>query len=139
MISRTSEYGLRATLYLARQPADQLASAAEIAKALSVPSNYLSKLLHTLSKNGILEAERGPRGGYRLAVPATELSLASVVELFQDLRPERACLLGRTKCLDENPCAAHERWKSVFDEVSSFLDKTMIADLLESPTPARTE
>ena len=139
MISQTSEYGLRATLYLARQPDDRLASAADIAKALSVPSNYLSKLLHTLSKNGILEAERGPHGGYRLAVPATQLPLANVVELFQDLRPERACLLGRPKCLDQNPCAAHERWKSVFDEVSSFFDETMIADLLESPTPARTE
>lgn len=139
MISRTTEYGLRATLYLAQQPEDRLVSAAEIAKALAVPSNYLSKLLHTLSKNGILDAERGPRGGYRLAVPATELPLADVVELFQDLRPERACLLGRTECVDHNPCPAHKRWRSVFEDVNSFFEETSIAELLGTRTPAATE
>ena len=67
MLSRTSQYALRAILYLADQPVERSVRAIDVAENLDVPANYLSKILHTLARSGLLISERGPRGGFRLA------------------------------------------------------------------------
>ena len=69
MLSKTSEYALRAVLFLARESRDIPVPAGDIATGLDVPANYLSKILHTLSRAGVVSSERGPGGGYRLARP----------------------------------------------------------------------
>ena len=53
MISKTAEYALRAVLYIARESAGDPIRAIEIADNLEVPSNYLSKILHSLARGGI--------------------------------------------------------------------------------------
>jgi len=136
MISRTAEYALRAVLLLARHPDDHLVRATDVSEALDVPANYLSKVLHTLAREGVLVSERGPHGGFGLAIPADELPLSRVVELFDDLGPRQECLLGRPRCRDDDPCLAHTRWKETFDQVTDFFRETMVADLLEPRAPA---
>ena len=59
VLSKTSEYALRAVLHLARCGADRTVRASEMASALAVPANYLSKILHNLARAGILSSERG--------------------------------------------------------------------------------
>jgi Rrf2 family protein len=132
MLSKTSEYALRAVLYLARQSRDVPVPASDIAAGLDIPANYLSKILHTLSRAGVVSSERGPGGGYRLARPAHKMSLADVVGAFDEISPGARCLLGRTRCHDDHPCAAHERWRQAFDPVTAFFRDTMVAELLES-------
>ena len=100
-----------------------------MAAALEVPRNYLSKTLHQLARAGILESARGPRGGFTLAVPSEFLALRDVVAPFAPLG-ERQCLLGRPRCLDGEPCAAHHRWKFVAEEIEAFFASTTIADLM---------
>ena len=131
MLSKTSEYALRAVLYLARHSQDVPVPAGDVAAGLDVPANYLSKILHTLSRAGVVSSERGPGGGYRLARPADRTSLADVVGAFHQISPREHCLLGNTRCHDEQPCPAHERWKEVFDPVTDFFRETMVAELLE--------
>lgn len=131
MLSKTSEYALRAVLHLAREGADLPVRASEISRVLDVPANYLSKILHALARADILTSERGPRGGFRLARPANELTLAAVIEPFDPLMQQRSCLLGRPECSDATPCAVHDRWKQVSEPVAEFFRQTMVADLLE--------
>jgi Rrf2 family protein len=131
MLSKTSEYALRAVLYLARESREVPVPAGDIAAALDVPANYLSKILHTLSRAGVVRSERGPGGGYRLARPADSISLAEVVGAFDPITPASSCLLGRVRCRDDQPCAAHARWRQVFDPVTAFFRDTMVAELLE--------
>jgi Rrf2 family protein len=131
MLSKTSEYALRAVLFLARESRDIQVPAGDIAAGLDVPANYLSKILHTLSRAGVVSSERGPGGGYRLARPADTMSLADVVGAFEPISPGSRCLLGRARCHDDQPCAAHERWRLVFDPVTAFFRETMVAELLE--------
>jgi Rrf2 family protein len=135
MLSRTSEYALRAVLCLARFPLDQRVPATEVAERLEVPSNYLSKILHTLARTGLLVSERGPTGGFRLSRPASEISLVDVIEPFDRVGQEGECLLGRNRCNEINPCAAHESWKSVSEQVIRFFQETSVADLLEPAGP----
>jgi Rrf2 family protein len=138
MLSKTSEYALRAVLLLARQPRDRLVRATDLADGLAVPANYLSKILHALSRAGVLASERGRHGGFRLARPADQTSLADVVGPFDEVRPQTLCLLGRTRCADDQPCAAHDRWREVFGPVTDFFRDTMVAELLETREVAET-
>lgn len=133
MISKTSRYAIRAVLHLGRESERHggFVRAAEIARGLDLPGNYLSKILYALVRSGVLESERGPRGGFRLARPVEELSLAEVVEAFDPVDQRRACLLGRSTCSDDEPCRLHEHWKAASDPMIDFFKETKIVDVLE--------
>lgn len=128
-LPQTAEYALRAVLEIAVAGADRPVRVGEIAEALDVPQNYLSKTLHVLARSGVLVSTRGPRGGFQLAVPAERLTLDRIVGPFDTLQG-RDCLLGRKRCSDVRPCAAHERWVDVTRRLSAFFTRTTVADLL---------
>ena len=60
ILSQTATYALKAVLFLVESRDADLARAEDIAAALKVPRNYLSKILHTLARDGILTSTRGP-------------------------------------------------------------------------------
>jgi Rrf2 family protein len=133
-LSQTAEHALRAVLYLARQPDGARVPAEVIADALSAPRNYLSKTLGTLAKAGVITSARGPNGGFRLAVPAGQLSLARVIGAFGESNGSPVCVAGGKPCDSVNPCATHERWSAVQAELLAPMERTTIADLLGAPT-----
>lgn len=128
-ISGTSQYAIRAVVHVAVYGEDAPVRVGPIAEALDVPRNYLSKTLHVLAREGVLKSERGPRGGFQLAVPADRLSLARVTAPFEDTA-KRHCLLGRAKCGGVHTCAAHVRWEGVSNSLQKYFATTTIADLL---------
>lgn len=130
LLSHTAEYALRAVLFLADHGGEP-ASVEDLARQLGVPRNYLSKTLHRLAQAGVLVSARGKGGGFRLAVEPGRLTLARVVEPFDQLTGERRCLLGRPECSDGNPCPAHQQWRSVSDRVSTFFRERTVADLVK--------
>jgi Rrf2 family protein len=136
MLSQTAEYALRGVLYLAEHGAERPVPVDQIAQSLAIPRNYLSKILHTLGKRNVLSSSRGPHGGFALAIPAERLSLLEVVEPFDELDARGACLLGRERCSDTSPCAAHHRWKEVSETVGAFFRDTTVDQLIRPRAPA---
>jgi Rrf2 family transcriptional regulator, iron-sulfur cluster assembly transcription factor len=130
MLSQTAEYALRAVLYIAAH--EQLVHVDEIAAAVGVPHNYLSKTLHQLVRAGVLASARGPTGGFRLAVAADRLTLQHVVSRFAD-QGGRRCLLGHGTCGEVPECAAHARWSPVATQLHEFFATTTVAALLSPP------
>ena len=128
-ISGTTQYALRAVLFVAEHGTDEPVRVDAIAAALNVPRNYLSKTLHSLARAGVLRSGRGPRGGFQLAAPPGEISLARIAAPFDDLAA-RNCLLGRATCGWKNPCSVHPRWEAVSSSLQSFFRDTTVADLL---------
>lgn len=131
MISQTAEYALRATLHLAENDAQAPLRVGELAAAVGAPRNYLSKILGTLAREGVLASLRGPSGGFRLAERPERLRLSRIVELF-DPAPGRRCLLGRARCSDAQPCGAHLLWRDISTQVDEFFRSTTLADMLAS-------
>ena len=129
LISKTAEYGLRAVLHIASHDTEVPVRAHEIAQALGVPANYLSKILHNLARAGILISGRGPRGGFRLAQSPEELRLADVIEPLDPEMLQLSCLLGNAQCSDHASCAVHHRWKQVREPVMAFFEGTTLADV----------
>lgn len=76
-LSTKARYGLRALCHVAHRG---YASAQVIAEQQSIPSRYLEEIIGELRKAGLVVGKRGPRGGYRLAKPASEIALAEVLE-----------------------------------------------------------
>jgi Rrf2 family protein len=132
LISKTGEYALRAVLHLAREGGKVPLRANEIAERLDVPANYLSKTLHLLARAGVLHSARGPRGGFRLARPPAEVTLADVLEPLDPELLKKSCLLGLPQCSDESSCPLHERWRLLREPVVSFFRETTLADVSES-------
>ncbi|HEU4566083.1 MAG TPA: Rrf2 family transcriptional regulator [Gemmatimonadaceae bacterium] len=131
MLSQTAQYALRAVLHIAEHGAEHPVPVGDIAQALEVPRNYLSKTLHQLARAGVVVSTFGPGGGFRLASPPDALTLDVVVSPF-DTAAERHCLLGRARCHDSDPCPAHERWKTISLQIQEFFARTTVAQLLES-------
>lgn len=136
MLSKTAKYALRAVTYLASRPEgeDRPVTLTEIADALVVPPNYLSKVTHRLVQEGLLESTRGPGGGFRLAVPADRLVLARVTAPFDTTGGPLPCLLQDRPCNPAEPCVAHERWKRIAGETRAFFEETTVAELLSGAT-----
>ncbi len=130
MFSNTAEYALRALVQLAASPAGEATLGRELAARSDVPANYLSKILLTLKKAGLVQATRGLGGGYRLSKPARQVSLAEVVDIFDPLESGRRCLLdGRRPCSEQVPCSAHGKWDRVRATYLDFLHGTTLAEI----------
>lgn len=132
MFSSTATYAVRALAHLACRPDDEAVLGRDLAELAGVPANYLSKILLTLKRAGIVEATRGLHGGYRLHQPPQDISLAQVFDLFDPLGEMPDCLLGRPRCDADDPCPAHERWCRVKEAYVDFLHNTSLAEIATS-------
>ena len=136
MLSATADHALRATLVLARRYGTGPVRAEEIADATGAPRNYLSKTLYALVKAGLVTSARGPTGGFALVVAPDALTLAQVIDCFDEPRPQTRCLLGTGPCNAARPCVAHHRWSTIAATRRAPLTTTTIADLLGAvPVP----
>ena len=130
MFSNTTEYAIRAVIYIAQHQQAGPVSGHVVAEALDAPTNYMAKTLHGLVRAGVLASTRGKHGGFRLADPADQVRLLDVASVFEQFDERRRCLLGRPQCRDDSPCAMHERWKPLAEGFAEFLRETTVADLM---------
>ena len=82
-ITSKSPYAVRALTELARRGSDAPVPIAEIAKARDIPVQFLEGLFATLRRAGLLQSQRGVKGGYLFARPAAEITVLEVVELLE--------------------------------------------------------
>lgn len=138
MLSRTTEYALRAAIYLAKAGAENV-TAQVIAEATKVPEGYLSKVLNTLARARIVSSQRGPSGGFALTIPPTELTMLRVVEAVEPLPRIKACPLNIAEHSGEL-CPLHAVLAGLVDAIETTLSNTTIAQLLSEPVvPLGTE
>ena len=130
MFSQTTEYALRAFIYIARE-APRSVRLKEIAEAVDAPARYLAKILGQLARQGYLTSTRGPAGGYALAPRREPVSLAAIAGVFAEATPPR-CLLGSGPCGSTPDCPVHQRWAPIASSMSSFLARTTVAELVTS-------
>ena len=115
-------------LYLATQPkAGGPVLVRDVAQDLKIPSPFLSKIVQTLAREGLINSQKGPGGGITLARPASEIRLIQVVEAIDDLEFTQACVLGLPDCGDSKPCPVHEQWGKIRERIRKMLESRTIA------------
>jgi Rrf2 family protein len=132
MISKTSEYALRAMVFLAENSTSP-SPLQDIAATTQVPPGYLSKVLQQLVRAGLLTSQRGLGGGFTLTRPPSELSVYEVVQSVDPINRIRECPLKLPEHKDEL-CALHRRLDDVMEMVEHSFRLTSVADLLKKPT-----
>ena len=91
-ISAQEEYGLRALLQLARvEMQGESLTLPRIAQLEGISVANAGKLMWILNKAGLVQSQRGTKGGYRLARPASEIHLNEVISVLDDERVEKHC------------------------------------------------
>jgi Rrf2 family protein len=123
---------------LARLPQGAFAGAANIAREIGAPQNYLGKLLKSLAEDGLLESQKGLGGGFRLIRDPKDISLFDVVDPIEHLSRWSGCILGLPVCSDTAPCAIHERWKTTRAAYLHMLQRTTLAELVTRETQPAT-
>lgn len=128
MISQTSEYALRAVVWLARE-GDRPLPTAEIARATQVPAGYLSKVLQALSRGGLVQSRPGRHGGFVLSRSASTISVLDVLNAVDPIPRIERCPLG-IATHGTNLCALHRRLDDAIALVGDAFAGTSIDELL---------
>lgn len=144
MFSTKAEYGVRVMVELARSTSEAPIPLAEIAAADGLPLAYLEHLVARLRKAGLVDSRRGSRGGYMLARPAREISMAEVVEALEGSIAPIECISqapdGTIVCSREShpdhACPTKLLWTRVRSSIVRTLRETTLADLLDPPRRA---
>lgn len=125
-LSEAANLGLHAMIVLAGEP-KALIRTAEMAELLSVSGDHLAKVLQGLVRAGLLESTRGPRGGFQLSRPASDISLLEIYQAIEgELRPS-ACLLGQPRCSGE--CVLGDFILSVNEDFRKRFAHTRLSDV----------
>lgn len=132
MISKTSEYALRAVVFLAENPGSS-SPLQDIAATTQVPSGYLSKVLQQLVRAGLLTSQRGLGGGFSLTRSPADLSVYEIVQSVDPIERILECPLHLPEHKAEL-CALHRRLDDVMEMVEHSFRLTSVADLLKKPT-----
>src|SRR4051812_4523006 len=99
------EWGLHVCVILAMLPEDTAMPTARLAEYHGVPAHYLAKNLQAMARAGIVESIPGPKGGYRMARPASEVTMLDVVEAIDGTEPSFRC----TEIRQRGPAAIEAR------------------------------
>lgn len=124
------EYALRAMRWLCSAPRGSLLRVGSIAEKEKIPACFLAKILKKLAKAKILVSSRGRMGGYALGCSPKQITLEKIVEVLEGLDSLSRCVVGWAKCLDEQPCSLHRRFKPIRKKVCRYLKSTTVENLV---------
>ncbi|USN99958.1 MAG: Rrf2 family transcriptional regulator [Phycisphaeraceae bacterium] len=130
MLSPTTGYAALALALLAKA-GGQSVRVQYVADRCGIPGPYLSKIIHTLARNGLVGTRRGVGGGAWLAADAREITLLRLCELLDDPVLERSCLLGLPMCRPDGACSAREFCGPQRDHLVEYLRGVTLADFAE--------
>ncbi len=131
MLSKSCEYGLRASLYLATLDRDGFVSISTISEELDISFPFLTKIFQKLNDADLLESRRGPKGGVALTKSAEEISLYEIVVAIDGDDLFEECVLGLPGCGEAEPCPLHEQWADERDRVETMFRDSTLAELPE--------
>lgn len=131
MFSKTCEYGIRATIFIASQSyQDHRVGLKDIAKKIDSPEAFTAKILQILSKNNIIHSIKGVGGGFDIPKETmNQITLAQVVTALEGDRVFTGCGLGLNHCSEEHPCPVHDKFKAIRNELANMLETTNLEEL----------
>jgi Rrf2 family protein len=130
-LTKASEYAIRCALYLSAQEKGVIASRNEIADAMDIPRDFLTKIAQQLSRSDILEIIQGPKGGFRLLVAPDKLNLLDVIEAMMGEIFFNECAVRPESCSKSCSCTVHSVWVRARNQFRETLRQVTFAQLIE--------
>lgn len=130
-LSTKSRYSARILIELARHSKDSPLQTSRISTKQHIPMKYLEQLITILRKAGFIESYRGPRGGHRLAIPPSMISLGQIVRMFEGQNELVQCVSDTEKCELADECRLRTAWQQATEALYLKLDTISIESLVE--------
>lgn len=131
VLSLRGDYAVRAMLALASHTGDGWLSAPRIAERMAIPVRFLPHVLTDLSRAGLVVGQPGRTGGYRLALPSTEIDLLRIVEAVEDDAEPARCVLRGGPCGRDGRCAVHESFSDATRVLRAELGRSRLDELVQ--------
>lgn len=129
VITRATEYAIRALLFLAKQPEGEIVYKKDICKTQDITPAFLTKVLQPLIKAGIVGSQRGVGGGFFLAKDPAQVTLLDIVEAEEGPLQLNLCLESNGACSRDLFCPVHGAWQEVQEKMGAVLKSYTFADL----------
>ncbi|PLX90459.1 MAG: Rrf2 family transcriptional regulator [Desulfuromonas sp.] len=133
IITRATEYAIRAILHMSRQPRGEIVYKKDICKAQEITPAFLTKILQPLIKAGIVGSQRGVGGGFFLARDPAEITLLDVIKAQEGPVYLNQCLIEEGACSREFFCPVHGAWRAIREEFMAILSRYDFATLAADP------
>lgn len=132
-LTRRGDYAVRAMLALAEPhpvgSRNGWLSVRRIAERMAIPHHFLPQVMRDLAAAGLVEAQTGRSGGYRLARPAASISLLDVIEAVEGDSRRQACVLRGGPCGRDGYCAVHAVFFAAQEALLGHFERTTLAEV----------
>jgi len=129
-LTTRGRYAVTAMLDLALYENKGPISLADISERQEISLSYLEQLFSRLRHGKLVESTRGPGGGYRIARPLDEVSIADIVRAVNESVDTTQCG-GQKNCHQHGRCLTHDLWEGLSDQIDNFLSGISLKDLTD--------
>jgi FeS assembly SUF system regulator len=140
-MSKLTDYAIVLLTLLAGDESATPHNAREVAGWAHLPFPVVSKILKALARAGLLVSHRGAKGGYALARPPGEISVAEAIRAMEGPIALIECAAGPGHCQQESTCNIRSPWQRVNDLIRDHLEQVPLTELLPGaaarPEPRR--
>ena len=137
-ISTKGKYGLRAMIDLAQYSEQEAVSISSIAQRQKISESYLEQRVAKLKKAGLVVSIRGAAGGYRLARPASGISVGDVLRALEgDVRAVICTAQTEEGCEGEELCVTKYVWQRINESIEKTVDEMMLDQLVAESRKAQ--
>ena len=133
-LSRITDYGIVLMAHIAEQGDGSLHSARDVADQTELPLPVVSKILKSLTREGLLRSHRGSKGGYSLERSAAEITVPQLITALAGPIHLTECASHSGACAKEASCHVREPWQRINAAVEEALARITLSDLI-STTP----
>ncbi|MDE8702690.1 Rrf2 family transcriptional regulator [Adlercreutzia equolifaciens] len=130
-ISTKTRYGMRFMIDLAQNEGEGCMALKDVAERQGISKKYLEQVVAPLVAAELLTVTRGNQGGYRLARPAAEITLADVVAASEDGLELLDCMGTLSACERAEDCPSRRVWGGLQDALTGYLKGRTLADVID--------
>ena len=140
-ISTKGLYAVRFMLNLAEHGGDKLVSLKEVSEAESVSKKYLEQIVPNLVSAQLVKSVRGAAGGYRLARPASDITVLDVLAVTEGTLAPVSCLVCEDDfdCSQPNICIEIDVWKGLDKLIKDYLSGITLQDILDKASSVASD
>lgn len=128
-ITRKTDYAIRAVRALYKVDG-RIANAKTIAEMEQIPLNFLLNIMQVLSKERIVETHRGVGGGYSLLADPKEITINSIVEIFEGPFKLNECTVNNCSCYNSPECKVRDEFVRIEEIIKQELQRKTLHDIL---------
>mgnify|MGYP006273285455 CR=1 FL=1 len=132
LLSKSCEYGLRASILLASGDQQSYTSIRDISSRLDISFHFLTKIFQKLNSANLLDSKKGVNGGVKLSMEPADISFMDIVLAIDGSCSLNACALGLPGCGEKRPCPMHDQWSAIKSGLIETMKNITMNDLAEA-------